>query len=72
MTTNGRGCERKRELLEDVLRVMSCANDAGEGEIPSTHNGAGIPERNSRLEKVFAEQERAIIALKKHLEEHGC
>lgn len=73
MPTNDRTCERKRELLEDLLRALSLAKDAdGKAEIPPKHDAAGVSELDSRLAQTFGDQERAISALKKHLEEHGC
>ena len=68
MSTNGKVCERKGQLLEDLLRLLS--RDAGESGAEVPHNGRSGA--NSPLEQAFAERERALNALKKHLEEHGC
>ena len=70
MSTNDKVCERKQQLLEDLLRLLSSISDASESEAEVPHNGSSGA--NTPLEQPFAKRERAVSALKKHLEEHGC
>jgi hypothetical protein len=66
-------CERKRQLLDEVLRVLSQVSELSgsretAGEIAMTHP-VGLEDDFNR---VIAEKEKAIAALEQHQHEHGC
>jgi len=71
---NGGKCERKRQLLEDVLRVLSQVHDISGHEAETLHQSAtGDPAKlESALNRAIREQEKALAALKRHQQEHGC
>lgn len=71
---NGGNCERKRQLLEDVLRALSELSDASENqdETLGQRAAADPSELENTLHRAISAQEQALTALKRHQQEHGC
>lgn len=62
-------CERKRQLLEDLLRVLSRVSHVSgfQAEI-----SGDLSEMDTQLKQAVAEQNQALLALQRHQQEHGC
>jgi hypothetical protein len=58
------GCERKRQLLQDLLQVSTVVCQMG------SHDSSGPNEPDGRLQR--AAREQALRAIESHQQEHGC
>jgi hypothetical protein len=74
MVTEVEGCERKRQLLQDLLQVFSRVPHipANPVEIASQTAGEERSEPDGVLQRAGNEQRQAVQALENHQREHGC
>ena len=72
MVSRGEACDRKRQLLQDLLQE-SCrvSHMTTQGKMTSK-NGDEQMELESMLQGAINERERALRALENHQQEHGC
>jgi hypothetical protein len=68
MPGKGEGCERKRQLLQDLLQVSSLVCHMGRG----SQNTSEPTQPDGRLQRVVSEQQQALLAIESHQQEHGC
>ena len=68
MPGKGEGCERKRQLLQDLLQVSSLVCHMGR----ASHNTSEPTQPDGRLQRVVGEQQQALLAIESHQQEHGC
>jgi len=71
---NGGTCERKRQLLQDLLRVLSQVSDISEDRAETRRPSAtdDPSQLQNALNRAIRQQEKALAALKRHQQEHGC
>jgi len=67
-------CERKRQLLQDLLQVLSRVSHVGGSGSEITRPSAANEqsEQSAVLQHAVNEQQQALRALEEHQEEHGC
>ena len=67
-------CERKRQLLQDLLQILSRVSRirGNAGEITSRGAANEQSEPEAMLRRAVNEQQQALRALENHQQEHGC
>ena len=71
LMTHGDACERKRQLLQDLLQVLSRVSHIT-GNEASQDAANEQSELRAALERAVNEQQQALRALEDHQQEHGC
>jgi hypothetical protein len=74
MMPQGEACERKRQLLQDLLQILSRVShiNGTTGEITSRGAANEKSELEAMLRRAINEQQQALRALEDHQQEHGC
>jgi hypothetical protein len=66
---NHEACERKRQLLQDLLQASSRVFHIGGTQAELTSESA---EPDGMLQRAVSEQQQAVRAIEEHQQEHGC
>ena len=66
---NEEACERKRQLLQDLLQASSRVFHIGGTQAELTSESA---EPDGMLQRAVSEQQQAVRAIEEHQQEHGC
>lgn len=74
MMSQGEACERKRQLLQDLLQVLSRVSQVTRNQVAMTNQDAAYEqsELNATLQRAVDEQRQALRELEDHQQEHGC
>ena len=74
MMPQDEACERKRQLLQDLLQILSRVSriSGNAGEITSRAAANQQSELEAMLRRAVNEQHQALRALEDHQQEHGC
>jgi hypothetical protein len=74
MMPQDEACERKRQLLQDLLQIVSRVSriSGNPGEITSRGVVNEQSELEAMLRRAVNEQHQALRALEDHQQEHGC
>ena len=72
MVTNTEACEHKRQLLQDLLQILSRLSRITRTRGETSCDGNESGELDDTLGGVLNERERVLRALEKHQQEHGC
>ena len=74
MIPQDEACERKRQLLQDLLQILSRVSRirGNAGEITSRGAANEQSELEAMLRRGVNEQQQALRALEDHQQEHGC
>ena len=74
MMPQDEACERKRQLLQDLLQTLSRMSrlSGRPGEITSRGAANEQSELEAILRREVNEQQQALRALEDHQQEHGC
>lgn len=74
MMPQDEACERKRQLLQDLLQIFSQVSriSGNAGEITSWGAANERSELEAMLRRAVNEQQQALRALEDHQQEHGC
>ena len=73
MVTNTEACEHKRQLLQNLLQVLSrLSHSTGTMSEASSQNGDEHAKLEDDLRGALNEREQALRALENHQQEHGC
>ena len=74
MMPQDEACERKRQLLQDLLQILSRVSriSGNPGEITSRGAVNEQSELEAMLRRAVNEQHQALRALEDHQQEHGC
>jgi hypothetical protein len=66
MLGKGEGCERKRQLLQDLLQVSTVVCQMG------SQASSAPTEPDGMLQRAARAQQQALRAIESHQQEHGC
>jgi hypothetical protein len=74
MLTQSEACERKRQLLQDLLQVLSrVSRIRGNHTITTRQSPADKhSRRDDMLQNAVDEQQQALRAIEDHQQKHGC
>jgi hypothetical protein len=74
MMPQDEACERKRQLLQDLLQILSRVSriSGNPGEIAGHGSANEQSELEAMLRRAVNEQQQALRALEDHQQEHGC
>jgi hypothetical protein len=73
MLNEGEACERKRQLLQDLLQAASqVSRMAGAQAEKAGQKANERAEVDGMLQRAASQQQHALLALERHQQEHGC